>query len=59
MTRRRSSSCCGYGASTARSLPWMSWAAGDFVAKLAMIAVLLYPFKLLVALFPAQQRVAG
>jgi len=40
-------------------LPWMSWAAGDFVAKLVMIAILLYPFKLLVALFPAQQRVAG
>ena len=33
-------------------LPWMSWAAGDFVAKLLMIAVLLYPFKLLVAMFP-------
>ena len=40
-------------------LPWMSWAAGDFVAKLAMIAILLYPFKLLIALFPAQPRVAG
>ena len=33
-------------------LPWMSLAAGDFVAKLLMIAVLLYPFKLLVAMFP-------
>ncbi|WP_425406555.1 queuosine precursor transporter [Hwanghaeella sp.] len=39
-------------------LPWMSWAAGDFVAKLAMIAALLYPFKLLVALFPADLREA-
>lgn len=37
-------------------LPWMSWAAGDFVAKLAMIAILLYPFKLLVALFPPALR---
>jgi len=32
-------------------LPWASWALGDFGAKLVMIAVLLYPFKLLVTLF--------
>lgn len=40
-------------------LPWMSWAVGDFFAKLAMIAVLLYPFKLLVALYPAQLKTAA
>ena len=33
-------------------LPWVTWAAGDFCAKLLMIAVLLYPFKLLVRLYP-------
>ena len=40
-------------------LPWMSWAVGDFCAKLVMIALLLYPFKLLVALYPANLRTAG
>jgi len=40
-------------------VPWVTLAMGDFVAKLAMIAVLLYPFKLLVALYPAQLRTAG
>ena len=33
-------------------LPWATWAVGDFCAKLLMIAVLLYPFKLLVRLYP-------
>lgn len=28
-------------------LPWIGWAAGDFAAKLVMIALLLYPFKLI------------
>ena len=37
-------------------LPWASWALGDFVAKLVMIAVLLYPFKLLVALITSRTR---
>ena len=37
-------------------LPWMSWAVGDFCAKLVMIALLLYPFKLLVSLYPAKLR---
>lgn len=37
-------------------LPWMSWAVGDFCAKLVMIAILLYPFKLLVSLYPADLR---
>ena len=40
-------------------LPWISWAAGDFVAKLVMIAVLLYPFKLLVTFYPAALRENG
>ncbi len=40
-------------------LPWISWAAGDFVAKLTMIAILLYPFKLLVAFYPAALRENG
>ena len=29
-------------------LPWASWAAGDFGAKLLMIGVLIYPFKKMV-----------
>ena len=33
-------------------LPWITWAVGDFYAKLLMIAVLLYPFKLLIRLYP-------
>ena len=37
-------------------LPWASWALGDFVAKLAMIAVLLYPFKLLVTLITSRTQ---
>ncbi|MDX1739190.1 MAG: queuosine precursor transporter, partial [Alphaproteobacteria bacterium] len=34
-------------------LPWVSWAFGDFAAKLVMIALLLYPFKLLISFYPA------
>ena len=37
-------------------LPWASWALGDFVAKLVMIVVLLYPFKLLVILITSRTR---
>ena len=37
-------------------LPWVGWALGDFVAKLVMIAVLLYPFKLLVTLITRRTR---
>ena len=40
------------------ALPWASWALGDFAAKLVMIAVLLYPFKLLVTLFTRGTRSA-
>ena len=32
-------------------LPWASWAVGDFAAKLLMIALLLYPFRVLVGLY--------
>ena len=39
-------------------LPWASWALGDFGAKLVMIAVLLYPFKLLVTLIARGTRSA-
>lgn len=39
-------------------LPWHTWAMGDFVAKVLMIAVLLYPFKILVSLYPAHLREA-
>ncbi|MDP6414992.1 MAG: queuosine precursor transporter [Gammaproteobacteria bacterium] len=33
-------------------LPWASWAVGDFCAKLVMIALLLYPFRLVVRYYP-------
>ncbi len=33
-------------------MPWASWAAGDFCAKLLMIALLLYPFRLAVRYYP-------
>jgi len=39
-------------------LPWVTWAAGDFCAKLLMIAVLLYPFKLLVRFYPRSLEAA-
>jgi uncharacterized integral membrane protein (TIGR00697 family) len=37
-------------------LPWGSWAAGDFCAKLIMIALLLYPFRIIVRLYPSHLR---
>ena len=33
-------------------LPWISWAFGDLCAKIAMVALLLYPFRLLIRLYP-------
>lgn len=36
----------------ATGLPWVTWAIGDFGAKLAMAAVLLAPFRLFVAMLP-------
>ena len=37
-------------------LPWVTWAIGDFCAKLLMIAILLYPFKVMVRLYPQPLR---
>ena len=37
-------------------LPWVTWAIGDFCAKLLMIALLLYPFRLVVRLYPQSVR---
>ena len=34
-------------------LPWVNWALGDFSIKLLMVAMLLYPFRLMVTFFPA------
>ena len=36
--------------------PWINWALGDFTAKLIMIAILLYPFKLLVTFYPKPSK---
>ena len=33
-------------------LPWVNWAVGDFCVKLLMVAVLLYPFRLIVNGYP-------
>ena len=37
-------------------LPWVTWAAGDFCAKLLMIALLLYPFRAIVSFYPQSLR---
>ena len=37
-------------------LPWVTWAAGDFCAKLLMIALLLYPFRVIVRFYPQPLR---
>lgn len=34
------------------SLPWVNWAIGDFTVKLLMVALLLYPFRLIVSAVP-------
>ena len=39
-------------------MPWASWAVGDFCAKLIMIALLLYPFRVLVRWYPGALRPA-
>lgn len=36
----------------ATGLPWVTWAIGDYGAKLAMAAVLLVPFRAFIALLP-------
>ncbi len=37
-------------------LPWVTWAVGDFCAKLLMIALLLYPFRVIVRFYPQPLR---
>ena len=37
-------------------LPWMGWAIGDFCAKLVMIMLLLYPFRLMIRFYPSTLR---
>lgn len=37
-------------------LPWMNWALGDFCIKLLMVAMLLYPFRLMVNFYPARLK---
>ena len=37
-------------------LPWISWAFGDFCAKIVMVVLLLYPFRLFVRLYPDSRR---
>ena len=38
-------------------LPWMSWAFGDFCAKLVMIMLLLFPFRLMIRFYPLTLKV--
>ncbi len=42
----------------ATGLPWVTWALGDFAAKLFMAATLLPVFRLIVAYYPASLRSA-
>lgn len=37
-------------------LPWVTWAIGDYGAKLAMAAILLLPFRIFIAALPAEWR---
>ena len=37
-------------------LPWVNWALGDFCVKLLMVALLLYPFRLIVNGYPARWK---
>jgi uncharacterized integral membrane protein (TIGR00697 family) len=40
-------------------LPWMSWAFGDFSIKLLMVAMLLYPFRLMVNFYPVRLKTSN
>ena len=40
-------------------LPWITWAIGDFCTKLLMIALLLYPFRIMLRLYPQSLRNAS
>ena len=44
---------------TGTGLPWITWAIGDFGAKLLMIALLLYPFRIMLRLYPPSLRNAS
>ncbi|MEQ8370980.1 MAG: VUT family protein, partial [Alphaproteobacteria bacterium] len=46
------------GAFALTGLPWMTWAMGDFGAKIAMAALLLVPFRALVRLLPTEWQEA-
>jgi uncharacterized integral membrane protein (TIGR00697 family) len=40
-------------------LPWVNWALGDFCIKLLMVAMLLYPFRLMVNFYPARLKTSN
>ena len=40
-------------------LPWITWGIGDFCAKLLMIALLLYPFRIILRLHPRSLKNAS
>jgi uncharacterized integral membrane protein (TIGR00697 family) len=40
-------------------LPWVNWAVGDFAVKLLMVAMLLYPFRLLLNFYPARLKTSN
>lgn len=46
------------GAFAFTQLPWVTWALGDYAAKLVMAAVLLAPFRAVLAALPSEWRQA-
>jgi uncharacterized PurR-regulated membrane protein YhhQ (DUF165 family) len=40
-------------------LPWVNWAVGDFSIKLLMVALLLYPFRLIVNFYPGRLKTSN
>ncbi len=44
------------GAFALTGLPWVTWAIGDYAAKLAMAAILLVPFRVFLSTLPAAWR---
>ena len=40
-------------------LPWVNWALGDFSIKLLMVAMLLYPFRLMLDFYPARLKASS
>jgi uncharacterized integral membrane protein (TIGR00697 family) len=41
------------------SLPWVNWALGDFSMKILMVAMLLYPFRLMVNFYPTRLKMSN